>query len=80
MANAAVVRRDDQRRFRVLCLRNQQLERLRSVIVVETDPLTTVPSYDAWWEVVPAEVSEQDGVRKARQDWSANKKRQRRYL
>ena len=51
-----------------------------SVIVVETDPLTTVPSYDAWWEVVPAEVSEQDGVRKARQDWSANKKRQRRYL
>ena len=49
-------------------------------IVVETDPLTTVPSYDAWWEVVPAEVSEQDGVRKARQDWSANKKRQRRYL
>ena len=51
-----------------------------SVIVIETDPLATVPSYDAWWEVVPAEVSEQDGVRKARQDWSANKKRQRRYL
>ena len=51
-----------------------------TVIVIETDPLATVPSYDAWWEVVPAEVSEQDGVRKARQDWSANKKRQRRYV
>ena len=51
-----------------------------TVIVIETDPLSTVPSYDAWWEVVPAEVSEQDGVRKARQDWSANKKRQRRYV
>jgi hypothetical protein len=29
---------------------------------------------------VPAEVSEQDGVRAARQGWSANKKRQRRHL
>ena len=51
-----------------------------TVIVVETDPLVGVPSYEAWWDVVPAEVSEQEGVRKARQDWSANKKRQRRHL
>jgi len=51
-----------------------------TVIVIETDPQVSVPSYEAWWEVVPAESSEQEGVRKARQDWSANKKRQRRYL
>jgi len=51
-----------------------------TVIVVETDPLVGVPSYEAWWDVVPAEVSEQEGVRKARQDWSANKKRQRHHL
>jgi 3D-(3,5/4)-trihydroxycyclohexane-1,2-dione acylhydrolase (decyclizing) len=51
-----------------------------TVIVIETDPLVSVPSYDSWWEVVPAEASEQEGVRKARQDWSANKKRQRPHI
>jgi 3D-(3,5/4)-trihydroxycyclohexane-1,2-dione acylhydrolase (decyclizing) len=51
-----------------------------TVIVVETDPLVSVPSYESWWEVRPAEVSEQEGVRKARQDWSANQKRQRHHI
>jgi len=51
-----------------------------TVIVIETDPVVSVPTYESWWEVVPAEASEQDGVRKARQDWSANKKRQRRHI
>ena len=51
-----------------------------TVIVIETDPLVGVPSYESWWEVVPAETSEQEGVRKARQDWSTNKKRQRTHL
>ena len=51
-----------------------------TVIVIESDPLIGVPSYESWWEVVPAEISEQDGVRAARQDWSANKKRQRRHI
>ena len=51
-----------------------------TVIVIETDPLVGVPSYESWWEVVPAETSLQEGVRKARQDWSANKKRQRTHI
>ena len=51
-----------------------------TVIVIETDPLVIVPSYESWWEVVPAEISEQEGVRKARQEWSANKKRQRTHI
>jgi len=51
-----------------------------TVIVIETDPLVGVPSYESWWEVAPAEASEQEGVRKARQDWSTNKKRQRRHI
>jgi 3D-(3,5/4)-trihydroxycyclohexane-1,2-dione acylhydrolase (decyclizing) len=51
-----------------------------TVIVIETDPAVGVPSYESWWDVVPAEVSEQEGVRKARQDWAANKKRQRHHL
>ena len=51
-----------------------------TVIVIETDPSSGVPSYESWWEVVPAEISEQEGVRKARQDWSAAKKRQRAHI
>ncbi|HEX9494498.1 MAG TPA: 3D-(3,5/4)-trihydroxycyclohexane-1,2-dione acylhydrolase (decyclizing) [Candidatus Limnocylindria bacterium] len=51
-----------------------------TVIVIETDPAAAVPSYESWWEVVPAEISEQAGVRTARQEWSASKKRQRRHL
>jgi len=39
-----------------------------------------VPSYESWWEVVPAEISLQEGVRKARQEWSAAKKKQRGHL
>ena len=51
-----------------------------TVIVIETDAAVGVPSYESWWEVVPAEVSEQEGVRKARQEWAAAKKGQRRHL
>ena len=51
-----------------------------TVIVIETDPLVGVPTYDSWWEVVPAEVSDQEGVRKARQEWAAERKRQRRLI
>jgi 3D-(3,5/4)-trihydroxycyclohexane-1,2-dione acylhydrolase (decyclizing) len=51
-----------------------------TVIVIETDPEAGVPSYESWWEVVPAEISEQAGVRTARQEWSANKKRQRSHI
>src|SRR5258708_27160489 len=51
-----------------------------TVIVIETDPAAAVPSYESWWEVVPAEISEQTGVRNARQERSADKKRQRRHL
>ena len=51
-----------------------------TVIVIETDPQVSVPSYESWWEVRPAEVSEQEGVRKARQDWSTNQKRQRHHI
>src|SRR5207244_580337 len=50
------------------------------VLVSESDPLAGVPNYGSWWEVVPAEVSDQEAVRKARQEWAAAKKGQRRLL
>jgi 3D-(3,5/4)-trihydroxycyclohexane-1,2-dione acylhydrolase (decyclizing) len=51
-----------------------------TVIVIETDPGIGVPGYESWWEVVPAEISEQEGVRKARLEWSAAKKKQRGHI
>ena len=51
-----------------------------TVIVIETDPSIGVPTYESWWEVVPAEISTQEGVRKARLEWSAAKKKQRGHI
>ena len=51
-----------------------------TVIVIETDPSIGVPGYESWWEVVPAEISTQEGVRKARLEWSDAKKKQRGHL
>jgi 3D-(3,5/4)-trihydroxycyclohexane-1,2-dione acylhydrolase (decyclizing) len=51
-----------------------------TVIVIETDPSVGVPGYESWWEVVPAEVSEQEGVRAARAAWARERQRQRRGI
>ena len=51
-----------------------------TVIVVETDRYTAAPSYDSWWEVVPAEVSEQQAVKDARNAWASAKRAQRTHL
>ena len=51
-----------------------------TVIYVPVDPGKGVPGYDSWWDVAVAEVSEQDSVRKARDSWEKNKKRERYFL
>lgn len=50
-----------------------------TVIVIETDLYKGVPGY-AWWEVVVAEVSETDSVKKAYQNYKESKKKQRYFL
>jgi 3D-(3,5/4)-trihydroxycyclohexane-1,2-dione acylhydrolase (decyclizing) len=51
-----------------------------TVIVVETDPSVGVPSYESWWDVAVAEVSESESVRKARDQYEAARKRERHHL
>jgi len=46
------------------------------VIVIPVDQYTWTEG-GAWWEVGVPEVSERAGVRAAREDWAANKQRQR---
>jgi 3D-(3,5/4)-trihydroxycyclohexane-1,2-dione acylhydrolase (decyclizing) len=50
------------------------------VIHIEADRYKGVRSYDGWWDVPVAEVSEEDGVRAARRDYEQAHKRQRTYL
>jgi 3D-(3,5/4)-trihydroxycyclohexane-1,2-dione acylhydrolase (decyclizing) len=51
-----------------------------TVVYVPVDPAAGVPSYDAWWDVPVAEVSEQAAVRDARANWERGKARQRWFV
>jgi 3D-(3,5/4)-trihydroxycyclohexane-1,2-dione acylhydrolase (decyclizing) len=50
------------------------------VIHIEADRYRGVPSYESWWDVPVAEVSEEDGVRAARGAYDEAHKHQRQYL
>ncbi len=51
-----------------------------SVVVIETDRNASVPSYESWWDVPIAEVSEVPDVESARKDWEAGRAKERAYL
>jgi 3D-(3,5/4)-trihydroxycyclohexane-1,2-dione acylhydrolase (decyclizing) len=50
------------------------------VITIETDRYEAVPSYDSWWEVAPAEVSDLAEVRASRERYEKGRKTTRRHL
>jgi 3D-(3,5/4)-trihydroxycyclohexane-1,2-dione acylhydrolase (decyclizing) len=61
------------------------LERARAstrttVVYVETDPLVSSPSSEAWWDVPVAEVSRLESTQLAREGYVASKQHQRLYL
>jgi 3D-(3,5/4)-trihydroxycyclohexane-1,2-dione acylhydrolase (decyclizing) len=51
-----------------------------TVVHIETDPLSPVPSSESWWDVPVSEVSELDSTRQARTDYETAKRAQRQYL
>ncbi|MEU4217248.1 3D-(3,5/4)-trihydroxycyclohexane-1,2-dione acylhydrolase (decyclizing) [Actinoplanes sp. NPDC026623] len=51
-----------------------------TVVHIETDPLSPVPSSESWWDVPVSEVSELDTTRAARAAYDAAKRGQRPYL
>src|SRR6266542_1876282 len=50
------------------------------VIRIETDRYESVPGYESWWDVAPAEVSGLGDVRAARERYEQSRRKQRRYL
>jgi 3D-(3,5/4)-trihydroxycyclohexane-1,2-dione acylhydrolase (decyclizing) len=50
------------------------------VIHIEADRYAAVPSYEGWWDVPVAEVSEDDAVRAAREDYERARTAQRAHL
>jgi 3D-(3,5/4)-trihydroxycyclohexane-1,2-dione acylhydrolase (decyclizing) len=51
-----------------------------TVVVIECDPLEGVPSYESWWDVPVAEVSEQPPVEAARQSYEREVTRERPFF
>jgi 3D-(3,5/4)-trihydroxycyclohexane-1,2-dione acylhydrolase (decyclizing) len=51
-----------------------------TVVHIETDPLSPVPSSESWWEVPVSEVAELDSTREARAAYETAKRAQRPYL
>jgi 3D-(3,5/4)-trihydroxycyclohexane-1,2-dione acylhydrolase (decyclizing) len=51
-----------------------------AVVYVETDRYAGVPSYESWWDVPVAEVSEQPDVRDARENYEQARQAQRSYV
>jgi 3D-(3,5/4)-trihydroxycyclohexane-1,2-dione acylhydrolase (decyclizing) len=50
------------------------------VVAIETDRFAGVPSYETWWDVAVAEVSDVPAVQEAREQYEAARQRQRRAL
>ena len=51
-----------------------------TVVHIETDPLSPVPSSESWWDVPVPEVAELSSTREARERYAAAKRDQRQYL
>lgn len=76
-AHAVRVRTHDELVEAVKAARNKART---NVVVVETAYDERVPGYESWWDVPIAEVSERDGVRKAREKYEEARKKERYFF
>ena len=61
-------------------LEDAKAETRTTVIVVPADRYAGVPSYESWWDVPVAEVSEMESVRAAREEYEQARTAERRFL
>jgi 3D-(3,5/4)-trihydroxycyclohexane-1,2-dione acylhydrolase (decyclizing) len=65
--------------LRAALIESKRVER-PYVVTIETDRYESVPAYESWWDVAPAEVSTLDEVRAARERYEKSRKTARRHL
>jgi 3D-(3,5/4)-trihydroxycyclohexane-1,2-dione acylhydrolase (decyclizing) len=63
-----------------VALESARAEKGTTVIVVEVDKEMRMPSYESWWDVAIAEVSESEPVRQARAKYEEARKNERMFL
>jgi 3D-(3,5/4)-trihydroxycyclohexane-1,2-dione acylhydrolase (decyclizing) len=61
-------------------LADARASRESTVIVIETDREARVGGYESWWDVPPAEVSQNPDVQAARREYEAARRKQRWHL
>lgn len=76
----AAARRATTRDDLVQALGDMQADDRTTVVVVETDRNEMVPSYESWWDVPIAAVSQVPAVDEARAAWIEGRKQERAYL
>lgn len=64
----------------VAAMKEAQAQTRTTVIYIRNDRYAGVGGYESWWDVPPAEVSDMETVRKAREAWSAQRPKERHYL
>ncbi len=70
----------DGRDALVAALKTARDHRGTVLIHVRDDRLEGVPSYEGWWDVPVAEVSDDEAVREARRAWEAGRARERLFV
>jgi 3D-(3,5/4)-trihydroxycyclohexane-1,2-dione acylhydrolase (decyclizing) len=61
-------------------LKEAQAQTRTTVVYIRNDRYAGVGGYDSWWDVPPAEVSEMESVRNARDAWTAQRPNERTFL
>lgn len=76
-ADAAYVRTLDELRQALIASR---ANKRTAVTIIEVDRNVRVPGYESWWDVAVAEVSEMEGVRRAREAYEKAVRRERHFF
>ena len=77
---ATVFRAESPGELETALRRAREVNDRPAVIVVETNPEPGVPSYDSWWDVPVAEVSESAAVRAARKQYELDVRKERTFV
>jgi 3D-(3,5/4)-trihydroxycyclohexane-1,2-dione acylhydrolase (decyclizing) len=77
---AYVIKANDRDSFMAALEEARTIKGRPVCVVTEVDRRNRVSGYESWWDVAVSEVSDSEDVQKARQEYEANKRNERRFL